>query len=217
MSSPMTSWVALERIKAMAQRIKEIGYAGGELLGLGKNIDDCCTWGLEHERERVPATTPAALEAPAIATMSVNEISRKIHAQWLNSGDRSYSPHNRPWHLLHPAARAQISRQSQGVLQYAVALGANIAIVDEYADVAEVGYARDDFIDPEKDRIEADRALGVFPEPFEPKPLKLTTDAPPAPVDNGQPFPLPAGVEVGTDAPPPAPAEPAPVDAPPPA
>ena len=65
-------------------------------------------------------------------TISVDFCVSKAHAGWLASGDRSYSPFNKPWDQLTVDERRQISRQAAQTLAIANENGAGILIIDEY-------------------------------------------------------------------------------------
>ncbi len=65
-------------------------------------------------------------------TLSINKIASAVHASWLKSGDRSYSPFNMQWPALTPEHRKQISRQVRMTLEHVREVAPDIKFVDEY-------------------------------------------------------------------------------------
>lgn len=59
-------------------------------------------------------------EAPLIDSdriIQLSTIAQTVHEEWLAATDRTYSPFNKPWDDLSPAARAHIGRQAFRLLE----------------------------------------------------------------------------------------------------
>lgn len=69
---------------------------------------------------------------PSVPQFSVDELAKANHDVWLKARDRSYSPHNKAWADLTPAARKEISRNVASTLYAVLNAGGVIAFKDEY-------------------------------------------------------------------------------------
>lgn len=108
--------------------------------------------------------------------VSINALARDTHTKWLASGDRRYSPFNKPWPELLPEARAQISRQARNAIDMIRAAGHCIPFIDEYA-AAGPGDVRWD--DPEKLTPRPAWRAYITPEEVMGRPRDIDIPSPP--------------------------------------